>query len=284
MTYPRLLITDIDGTLTEAGDFVSPPNRAAVAALIRRGVYVTLATGRTRAATELLARQLGIRIPLILCNGALVFDLSSGHALFERRMSRHEVRRALTALAAVAPADVELCAYVGDSLYASRLSTALRSYLYVPDACREVGDLAGFLLQPGQHLPTKILALADAEACSSLTGRLQDWGRTHGLELNVVQSDAHCIEILPNGVCKGRALRFLARRLGLGADEVVAIGNAPNDLGMIRWAGLGVAVATAHPDLLAAADRVTVAHTADALARIAVDVFQLSPAEVSAVA
>lgn len=279
-----MLVTDIDGTLTEAGDTVSPANRAAVGALIRRGVHVTLATGRSRGTTETLARQLGIRLPLILCNGALVFDLRSGRPLFERHMRRQEVRRALAALAAVASADVELCAYVDDDLCASRLSAALRRYLYAPDACREVGDLAGWLLQPGQPLPTKILVLADVETCSTLAGRLVAWGQTHGLALNAVQSDPRCIEILPAGVCKGSALRFLAGRLRLDADEVVAIGNAPNDLGMIRWAGLGIAVGTSHPDLLAAADRVTVSHTADAVARVAVDVFAVPPAEVSAVA
>jgi hypothetical protein len=74
------------------------------------------------------------------------------------------------------------------------------------------------------------------------------------------------LEIAPPGASKASALEWLCARRGITAAQVAAFGDMPNDLPMLRWAGLGYAVANAHPDVLAAADRVIGHHAADGVA------------------
>ena len=76
------------------------------------------------------------------------------------------------------------------------------------------------------------------------------------------------IEVLPLGISKATGVEELARPLGITAEDIVAFGDMPNDLPMIRWAGLGVAMGNAHPEVLEAADEVTAPNTDDGVARV----------------
>jgi hydroxymethylpyrimidine pyrophosphatase-like HAD family hydrolase len=76
------------------------------------------------------------------------------------------------------------------------------------------------------------------------------------------------VEIVPLGTSKATGVEELARPLGIGSDEVVAFGDMPNDIPMLLWAGLGVAMGNAHPEVLAAADEVTAPNSDDGVARV----------------
>jgi hydroxymethylpyrimidine pyrophosphatase-like HAD family hydrolase len=76
------------------------------------------------------------------------------------------------------------------------------------------------------------------------------------------------VEIVPLGISKATGVEELARPLGITADGVVAFGDMPNDVPMLQWSGLGVAMGNAHPDAVAAADEVTAANTEDGVARV----------------
>jgi hydroxymethylpyrimidine pyrophosphatase-like HAD family hydrolase len=82
----------------------------------------------------------------------------------------------------------------------------------------------------------------------------------------VTHSGAPFVELSASGVTKAWALEAFCTDLGIRADEVVAFGDAPNDVPMLRWAGRGIAVANAHPAVLAAADAVTLTNDADGVA------------------
>jgi hypothetical protein len=82
----------------------------------------------------------------------------------------------------------------------------------------------------------------------------------------VTHSGGPFVEISATGVDKAMALGELCATLGVSAAEVVAFGDMPNDVPMLRWAGLGVAVANAHPDALAAADDLTASNAEDGVA------------------
>ena len=79
------------------------------------------------------------------------------------------------------------------------------------------------------------------------------------------------LELSAAGVHKGSALAALAGRLGIGAPDVVAFGDMPNDVAMLRWAGTGVAVANADPEVLAVADLVAATNDEDGVARTLTD-------------
>src|ERR1700687_1384347 len=90
-----------------------------------------------------------------------------------------------------------------------------------------------------------------------------------GIEGDITYSTNNgLVEVVPLGISKATGVEELARPLGITADDVVAFGDMPNDVPMLRWAGFGVAMGNAHPDTLAAADEVTAPNTEDGVARV----------------
>ncbi|MCF8504376.1 MAG: HAD hydrolase family protein [Caulobacter sp.] len=112
---------------------------------------------------------------------------------------------------------------------------------------------------------TKLLVHHPDHAVEVLLSRLRGYARDR---FEVIWSGAPFVEIAPMGVSKGAGLAAYCGDLGLTAAEVIAFGDMPNDLPMLTFAGCGVAVANAHPDLLAAADQITSSNEADGVAEV----------------
>lgn len=91
-------------------------------------------------------------------------------------------------------------------------------------------------------------------------------------EFDFIRSERSLYEILPKGIDKGTVLPLLAKHLGISMDKTIAVGDYNNDIGMIRAAGLGIAVANAVDGVKAAADHVTVSNEESAIARIISDI------------
>lgn len=249
MTY-KLLALDLDGTVMGPDLVISESVRASVAALIRRGVYVTIATGRMFAATRTYAAQLGISGAVICYQGAMVCDLHDGAMLAHFPMPAD---LAVEAAAALLGDDICLIAYQDEKLVVSRMRPELERYLaFHPHAVEIVyeGDIPGRL---AVHPPTKILFVAEPAVITHQLAKLtpQFAGR-----LGTTRSHELFGELTALGVSKGAALAALAAQLGIAREEVVAIGDQENDLSMISWAGLGLAMGNAIPEVQRAADAV----------------------------
>lgn len=249
MTY-RLLALDIDGTIMD-GDLIVPPAVcAAIAAAQARGVYVTLATGRMYGATLPYARQLNIGDPLICYQGALV-----RHPLTDE-VYVHEVMPGALAAEAVTllhQAGIFTIAYIAERLCIAAYRPELDLYQRMHPEGAEIvvaPDLAALV---AAEPPTKLLFIADPPTIERQLPRVAAHfaGRA-----TVVRSHQLFGELLPLGITKGTALAVLAARLGVPRQQVMAIGDQENDLPMIAWAGLGLAVGNAVPAVRAAADAV----------------------------
>jgi Cof subfamily protein (haloacid dehalogenase superfamily) len=246
MTY-KLLALDLDGTVM-GPDLVIPESvRLAVAGLLRRGVYVTIATGRMFAATRTYAEQLGLGGAVICYQGAMVCDLGSGEQLAHFPMPAAEAAEAAEALL-----EEQICmiAYQHEKLVVSGPSPELDRYLaFHPHAVEIVVEpnIPGRL---AADPPTKILFVAEPGVVTRQLERLtpQFAGR-----LATTRSHELFGELTALGVSKGAALAALAARLGVAREEVVAIGDQENDLSMIAWAGLGLAMGNAIPEVQRAA-------------------------------
>ncbi|NLG68226.1 MAG: HAD family phosphatase [Firmicutes bacterium] len=256
-----MLVTDIDGTLLDDGGRLSRSNREALGQLIERGVHVTLATGRTLAASRELAARIGIRLPLITCNGSQVVD-PSGAVLMERRLAPETVDDVVDLAGRLG-----LCgfAYLTKGVVPVAGGERRADHLLAEDRARLLAPVT----RPGPDAPwyaegggIKLLLLGEPAAADALE-RAAAAGRQ---PFSAVRSGPDCIEVMAPGVSKATGLRFLSSRLGLPLERVVAVGNAGNDLEMVRQAGVGVAVATAEPQLLALADYVAPPHWADGVA------------------
>jgi len=252
---PGLVATDLDGTLLDDRGRVSDRTRAAVAALEEHGVPFVVVTARPMRWMHDLRHIIGPHGLAIVSNGAILYDVAAdapveltgieaadGLALVER------VRAALPG----AQFAVETAAGIV-------LEPEYDEPYHVPDGS-PVGPLAQVWTAPGVKILVRAPDVEPAVLQSTVVAAV-------GEAATPTWSGDALVEIGPAGVTKATALARLAASLGVEAEGVVAFGDMPNDLPMLRWAGHACAVANAHPDVLAAADEVVPAHTDDGVAR-----------------
>lgn len=258
MTY-RLVVADIDGTLTTSAQQISSRVRRAVRLAQRQGVRVCLATGRTWHSGRRYFHSLGVDPPAILYNGGLVYDFKRDRVLYRRPMSQRQARRVIEVLDAFP--DLAAHFYVDDEIFVRwRTPLVVANARHDHIAPRAVGDFRGLL--EGQ--PMKFRILGPRPRLHALARRLH----RSGVPGTLVFSERESLEVLPPGTSKGRALRQVARHLRIPLREVVAVGNELNDLEMIQVAGLGVAMGNAPPALRRAAGLVAPSNDEDGLAEV----------------
>ncbi|MBK9712089.1 MAG: HAD family phosphatase [Kouleothrix sp.] len=249
MNY-RLLALDLDGTTIGPGLDIDPAVSRAIEAAQARGVRVTLATGRTFGATRPFARRLHIHDPLICYQGAMVCDPLTAE-IYEHEVTPGHL--AAEAVDLLRDRDIFVFAYIDERLCVAERRPELDMYLtWHPEGVDLVvePDLAGLVAaQP----PTKLLFVADPPVVELETARLAEH---FAGSLSVVRSHALFGELTALGISKGAALERLAARLEIPREQVVAIGDHENDLPMIAWAGLGLAIGNAIPSVRALADAI----------------------------
>lgn len=266
----RLLALDLDGTIVDGDLRISPRVRRALRAAADGGVHVTLASGRPFDGTRLFAGDLGIREPLICHQGALVRDPGSGQVYLRRSLPRH-LAHELIDIVREHGWDVFLT--LDDEQYVERLTPALQVLLDLsptPAKAQVVADLKALPQDPLRLLI--VVETAEAAAVANLLHERFD-GR-----LLIVRSFARFVEATDMAASKGQALAFLARKLGVSQAETMAIGDQDNDVDMVAWAGLGVAMGNASAAVKAAANHVTATIAEDGAA-LAIERFILEQAD-----
>jgi Cof subfamily protein (haloacid dehalogenase superfamily) len=224
-----------------------PRTRAAIAGLRARGLHVIVVTGRMFRATRPYLEEAGLDDPVICYQGALVADPVSGEFLRHVPIPRES---ALEAIDAVVSAGFHVNCYVDDLLYVAEVTPEARAYAdFQHLEIHAVGPLRDWLHDD----PTKLVAVGDPAALDELEAELKP--RFRG-RLFVSKSLPYFLEFAHPDVSKGAGLQFVADRLGFTAVETVACGDGENDRELLDWAGFGVAVANAHPEILARADLV----------------------------
>ncbi len=242
----RLLVVDIDGTIAGRSNQVSEPVREAIQKAKAAGVRVAIATGRMYRSAERFHHAIGADMPLCSYQGALIRDPASQETLKHWAMDWELVEDLLQRFQDH-PLVVHL--YIEDQLYLRELSPLSQAYA-------ERSQVPFQVLSPAQQgqQPTKVLAMSeDVDLISELLGSLrQQYSRE---QLYLTRSEPIFLEATHPAVNKGNAVRFLAEEvLGLSADQVMTIGDSDNDIEMIQYAGIGVAMGNASPALLPHAD------------------------------
>jgi len=243
---PDLVAADLDGTLLPPSLEFLPETIEGVGRLRRAGVPFLISTGRMFKSARRMALRLGLAEGPIVCyQGALVADLATGEWL------RH------LPLPAALAAEVVLVmrglhrhinVYVDDDLYVEEDDVWARRYAEYAEVGMNVVD---DLVPVAARRPTKIVIATDPDDVTRLLPELQ--ARWNG-RLYVTRSLPHFIEVSDPRATKSSALRFLCRRLSARRARTVACGDGLNDVDMLQWAGLGVAVAEAADGVRAAAD------------------------------
>jgi len=249
--------TDLDGTLVHSDGSITARTRAALLAAEAAGIDVVFVTGRPLRWAEEVFEHVGGHGHAVISNGALVWDVS--------RSALHLIR----------PLDP-----------ATGVEAARRLRAAVPGTQYAVETLAGIALEPGflERHPVPDgsgrgpVEQIFAEPAVKLLARHEEldpqefWARAEEAVGNLVEitwsSASSLLEISALGVTKASTLALLCDERGVRAEEVLALGDMPNDLPMLAWAGRAVAVANAHPEVLAVADEVTASNDEDGVALV----------------
>ncbi|MET7769174.1 HAD family hydrolase [Nocardia sp. NPDC005366] len=262
---PKMVATDVDGTLIDHDERVTARTKAAVGALIADGVPFVLATGRPPRWIDPVVDGLGYA-PLCVCgNGAVIYDSASDKVLAGRTLDV----MTLSWIADLAERVLPGCGLAAERVGATAHDAVTPQFVSSPEyehawlnpddtavARHEVIDAPAIKMLirlPGARSGDMLATLAP------LVGDRADitYSTEHGL-----------IELSAPGVTKASGLASVAQRLGVEHSAIIAFGDMPNDVPMLRMAGRGVAMANAHDEAIAAADEVTAANSDDGVAQI----------------
>lgn len=249
----KLVACDLDDTLLRPDLTIAPGCQQALAKAVEQGVVVTIATGRMFRAARPYAEELRISgVPLIVYQGAWVRTLE-GQMLYERPLETDDAELVLDNLRRY---KCHYHSYWQDRLYMEKETAEGEAYSRLSQApINLVSDLREII----QHQPLKFIMINyDCKAMDKIEADLK--GRI-GDRVSIVRSKPQFLEISHIEATKAHALQAVAHHYGIGQDEVMAIGDSYNDLDMIAWAGVGVAMANAPADIRGQADYVTCSNT-----------------------
>ncbi|WP_137994517.1 HAD family hydrolase [Streptomyces vilmorinianum] len=259
---PRLIATDLDGTLLRDDKSVSERTVAALAAAERAGVEVFFVTGRPARWMDVVSDHVHGHGLAICANGAAVVDLHAGGTFLEVRPLEREIALdVVTALRAAAPGVSFAVEFTTGIHYEPQYppffldpgaTVATAEKLLFEEAPGAAAPLLKLLAQHPDLDPDAFLATARAAA-----GDLASFTRS---------SPTALLEISGLGVSKASTLALCCAERGISAEEVVAFGDMPNDIEMLTWAGRSYAMGNAHADVIAAASGRTVANNEDGVA------------------
>lgn len=256
----RLVATDLDGTIVPAGADISARTVAALAACEDRGVDVVFVTGRPTRWMHGVAEVTGHRGVAVCANGAVVYDLGTERVVGVHAMQVQTVLEVASRLRAVLPEAV----FALETVAGYRREPA---FLPHHETARLAPSGALEELVAVDPVVLKILCRVEAKLADYLLSVAR---RVLDGVAEPVHSDPRggLLEIAAPGVSKASTLASLAAERGITPAEVVAFGDMPNDVPMLRWAGRSFAMADGHPEAIAAADDVAPPCAQDGVAQV----------------
>ena len=227
------------------------------------GCRIALSSGRMLESSLPFAREIGANAPMLLYNGALIYDHRSKAVVHARRIAYE------TALAIVERMEAEgfyIQLYPGEGYYCREITAFTKAYaasIRVPAI--PVGMPMADWLRAHPSDMQKLLVIDTADGADRAQAILRE---AFPRGASYLKSKPHYVEIAPEGVDKGRALAILAAHLGIGQGEVMAFGDGQNDVPMLTWAGEGWAVRNACEEALRATQRIAPRNTQDGVAQV----------------
>jgi len=261
--YPRLIATDLDGTLVRSDGTVSARTRAAVLAAQRAGSVFVMVTARPPRWLHDLSYLVGDHGVAIVANGAILYDVLRRKAIRTRLLDPAVALEVAQAIRAAIP-DVQFAIerpdrYGQEPVYLNRWPK--------PDDTL-VAAVEELLSEPAAKLLVRHPSLPSDELLALVTPLV-------GQRVTASHSGGHgLVEISASGVSKAAMLADFAAEQGISAAETIAFGDSVNDLPMLAWAGTSYGVANAHPEVLAVVDKVCPANDEDGVAAVLEELLQ----------
>lgn len=261
-----LAAIDIDGTLSNSNKELSGFTVSTIIKAQKLGLRVVIASGRPTRGLAYYADLLQIYDYggyIMAYNGGQVTEWATGNILYTKAVTEEGIRKAVelarkTKTTIIAYSDKEILTETPDDEYIPRLSRNNRMPIVGVD------DFLKTALSMSPS-PVKLLLSCPEDVIDE---RVAIFRKELKDQLDVFRSADTFIELVPKGIDKGYALSVLAKHLNIHPDQIIAFGDESNDISMLRFVGLGVAVINATEPAKAAADLITKSNNEDGVAHI----------------
>ena len=270
----QLIGIDIDGTLINSKTELTQTTIDALQTAADHGIQVVISTGRFLSEYRYLLDQLPMMRYTVTCTGAQVLDLQENKTIFHRPLLAADIREIYRRLR-----DLDCLLQLFDD-HDGRIHNRASDLAHAERYCSP--DLARMLRR--EHVPEDDLDayVAAYEGVSNKVHmffphhgvKAQATARLGGVPYQIMGSSFCDLELMAPGVDKGLGMDALAKHLGLDRSQVMAIGDGGNDLAMIQYAGIGVAMGNASAEIKAAADRITASNDEDGVAKIIYEILE----------
>lgn len=262
---PKMVATDVDGTLIDRSEQVSPRTKAAVDALIADGVPFVLATGRPPRWIDPVVDGLGYA-PLCVCgNGAVIYDSAQDRILASYTLDPDTLAWAADLAESLLPG----CGLAAERIGSTAHDAATPQFVSSPEyehAWLNPDDTRVSRAEVIANAAIKMLIRLPGAASGDMRDILEP--RLAGRADVTYSTDDGLIELSAPGITKATGLATVAQRLGVQHATLIAFGDMPNDVPMLRMAGHGVAMGNAHPEAKAAADEIAEHNDNDGVAQV----------------
>jgi len=253
----KLVAIDLDGTLLNSKKQISDENKEAIKNAIDAGLHVLVCSGRIYAGARVFGEEIGSNLPIITCNGARIMDMETNQEIYSKTLPLDICEKV-----------VDFChdfgiyyhAYVGDTLFTEKLDFSSLKFSEknkeLPEDRRMdiqvVDDMKHYFKKYSNDISKLVIMSNDSEKLAKARVELE---KIKGIAL--MSSGPDNFEIMDETVNKGEALKFMAERYGIKQEEVMALGDNENDLSMLEYAGLAVAMGNGEDYVKEIADFVT---------------------------
>ena len=269
----KIIVLDLDGTLTNRDKIITPRTKEALMRAQDMGKIVVLASGRPTPGVMPLAQELRLwehRGYILSFNGGMIVNLSTGEVVFDCQLPPQVNSRVIDLSREHV---VDIMTYEGDRIIASSASyqyIALESRVCHMEV-KEIGDPEEMKAYVTFQVP-KFILTDDGDYLATVEPKVK---AVLGKNYSVYRSDPYYLEVLPKGIDKAKSLERFLEVTGYKREELIACGDGYNDLSMIKFAGLGVAMENGVLPVRQAADYITRSNNDDGVAHV-VEKFMLS--------
>ncbi len=262
----KLVVSDMDGSLLNSENKISPYSKSIIKQAIRQGIIFVLATGRIYGSARVYAKELGLNTPIMACNGGIIRNSMDGKILFDVPIEKDSCQKVFEFLK---DTGTYFHFYGPDIFYTEKIENESFEYTVwnnsLPDedkiTIREVKNASEVLRKENIY---KILIHCRKDIKRDFYA--------HELnkisDITLTSSWFDNFEVCGKNVTKGNAVRRFAQEMNIPKDEIICIGDNINDISMIEYAGLGVAMENAEEPVKKAADFVTSSNDEDGVAKV----------------
>jgi Cof subfamily protein (haloacid dehalogenase superfamily) len=271
----KLVAIDLDGTLLNTDKEISDRNKKVLSMAMEKGVKIVICSGRVYSGARVYAKEINSRNPIIACNGAVICENFDGKVIYSESLDTEECLKVLDICKKYS---IYYHVYAGNTMLTEELGHTSLKYFeknkMLPPEEKVSIEIVTDMADKIKSIPGQVLKFAvvndDPELLKKIRNEMEQIPK-----VDVMSSNFDNFEVMNKGVNKGEALKKISELLKIPASEIIAIGDNENDISMLNYAGLGIAMENGDDCAKKAAQYVTASNNQDGVAQ-AIEKFILS--------